>query len=60
MYTYNMKTRINSGKEAELSLEQDGLHMIFMKQDLDTLLQQVTPRNIHREVRTGATTGKEL
>lgn len=51
---------IDSGKEVELSLERSGLHITFPGQDLDTVLKQVTPQNVHQEVQTGSATGKEV
>lgn len=51
---------IDSGKEVELSLKPDGLHIVSLGQDLQTLLEQVTPENLHGEVSTGSTVGKEI
>lgn len=51
---------IDSGKEVELSLAPDGLHIESLGQDLRTLLKQVTPKNLHGEVRTGSAVGKEI
>ncbi|MEK7201041.1 MAG: AbrB/MazE/SpoVT family DNA-binding domain-containing protein [Patescibacteria group bacterium] len=51
---------IDSGKEVELSLAPDGLHIEPLGQDLRTLLKQVTPENLHGEVQTGSPVGKEI
>ena len=51
---------IDSGKEVELLLEPNGLRISSVEQDLDMLLEQVTPENLHREVQTGSAVGKEL
>ena len=51
---------IDAGKEVELSLEQNGLHIASVGQDLDALLEQVTPQNLHKEVQTSSAVGKEV
>ncbi len=51
---------IDSGKEVEISLERSGLHIASIGQDLDILLAQVNPENLHGEVRTGSVIGKEV
>ncbi len=51
---------IDSGKEVELSLEANGLRISTAGQELKMLLEQVTPENLHGEVRTGSAIGKEV
>lgn len=51
---------IDSGKEVELFLESNGLRISSPGQDLKALLEQVTPENLHEEVRTGSAIGKEV
>lgn len=50
---------IGPGKEVELSLEPDGLHIASRGWHLNALLGQVTPENLHGEVQTGSAVGKE-
>lgn len=51
---------IDSGKEVELFLEPNGLRISSVEQDLNRLLEQVTPENLHGEVQTGTAVGKEI
>lgn len=51
---------IDSGEEIELLLEPKGLRISPMGRDLNTLLNLVTPENLHGEVRTGSAVGKEI
>ena len=51
---------IDAGKEVELSLERNGLHIGCVGQDLNALLEQVTPNNLHGEVQTGSAVGREV
>lgn len=51
---------IDSGKEVELFLEPNGLRISPTQHDLDALLAQVTPENIHGEMLTGSAVGTEV
>ena len=51
---------IDAGREVELLLEPDGIRIAPIGQDLDMLLGQVTPENIHGETYSGSPAGKEI
>lgn len=51
---------IDSGKEVELFLEPGGLRIAPAGHDLDALLAQVNPKNLHGEAQTGSPMGHEL
>ena len=51
---------IDAGKEVELFPERDGLRIEFVGQDLNLLLEQITPENLHAEAQTGSAIGQEL
>lgn len=57
---FAMHMGIDSGKEVELSLKPDGLHIVSLGQDLQTLLERVNPENLHGEVQTGYAVGEEV
>ena len=51
---------IAAGKEVDLLLESNGIHIVPEGHDLNMLLEQVTPENIHGETDTGSALGKEI
>ena len=57
---YAMHLGIISGKEVELSMEHDALHITSIGQDLESLLEKVTAENLHGETTTGIPQGREL
>ncbi len=57
---FALQIGIDSGKEVELSLSHNGLHISSVGQELDALLTQVTPENLHGEMHTGSAIGKEV
>ncbi len=57
---FAMHMGIGTGEEVELSLESDGLHIVCTGQDLDSLLEHVTPANLHGEIHAGSVVGKEV
>jgi len=57
---YAMHLGIISGKEVELSMEQNALHITAPDQHLESLLEKVTAENLHGETTTGIPQGREL
>ncbi len=57
---FALQIGIDVGKEVELSLARNGLHISALGQELNALLAQVTPENVHGEVQTGSAIGKEI
>lgn len=57
---FALQMGIDAGKDVELSLEKNGLHITCPDTELKTLLRQVTPENLHRESSTGSVTGREV
>ena len=56
------ETALDQGAEVELELENGRLVITPMAEeeyDLASLLEQVTPENLHEEVETGETEGRE-
>lgn len=51
---------ITSGKEVELSLDQNALHITASDEDLESLLEKVMTENQHGETDTGHPQGREL
>lgn len=58
--TFAISMGIDSGKEVELSLASNGLHIVLPERNLHALLDRVTPENMHGEVQTGSAVGKEV
>ena len=54
---------VADGQEVDLSMEESGLLVQPKKHtsgDLEVLLAQMTPENLHEEINTGAAVGNEL
>lgn len=51
---------IGLGEEVELSMDKNGLRIVPSSENLERLLSQVTPRNLHRETGTGKLRGREV
>jgi antitoxin MazE len=57
---FALQMGIDTGKEVDLLLEKNGLHIASPKNNLHDLLRSVTSDNRHGETQTGAITGKEV
>lgn len=54
-----MDTGLIAGKAVDISAKADGLR-ITPVEDLDTLLQRITPENMHGEISSGPPQGREI
>ena len=58
--TFAMELGIDSGKEVELSLELNALHIKPSKPTLDEMLAHITPEMLHEKTDWGPPVGKEI
>jgi antitoxin MazE len=61
--TYAAETRISEGSEVEVTLKSGALvvrPLARKRRSLESLLKQVTAKNLHDEVATGRSVGKEI
>jgi antitoxin MazE len=54
------KIRLQEGTRIHLQLENDTIVIHPKRDNLENLLSQVTPNNVHEEVNTGDSVGREI
>ena len=57
---FAMQMGIDSGKEVEISLKKDGLHITPVEMDAQELIDKITTENLHTETSTGSVVGNEI
>ncbi len=51
---------ITEGREVDMNMAKDGLHISPAKESLEELLAKITPENLHGETMTGIPVGREI
>ena len=57
---FAMQLGIVPGKEVDIVLDANCLRIAPLEKDLESLLEKITPENMHAEIPTGSPLGKEV
>ena len=57
---FTLQLGMTAGKEVDMKMEQNGLHISPAEESLEELLAKITPENLHGETLTGVSVGREI